>query len=84
MRNTNEGDEQLTETLVIVSTDGKEVDDELLSDTSEVMIGPYLGEPLASQLDDTLIYQPSLLFEEDELIITSITYPPTDRHSICM
>lgn len=54
-RETNEGDEQLTETLVIVSTYGKGVDDELLSDTSEVMIGPYLGEPLASQLDDTLI-----------------------------
>lgn len=29
-----------------------------LSDTSEVIFAPILGEPLASQLDDTLMHQP--------------------------
>lgn len=44
----------------------------LLSDTSAVIFGPILGEPLASQLGDTLMHQPKLQFEDAELIITSI------------
>lgn len=38
----------------------------LLSDTSEVIFGPILGEPLASQLDDTLMHQLKLQFEDAE------------------
>ncbi len=43
-------------------------------DTSEVIFGPILGEPLASQLDDTLMHQPELQFEDFELIITSVSF----------
>lgn len=57
--------------------------------THEVMFGPFLGEPMASQMDDSLIHQPSQRSEEDELVITSITLPATstaltpDTASIC-
>jgi len=52
------------------------IDTEAFLDTSEVMIGPYLGEPMAGQMDDTLIYQPGLQVDED-LIITSVLFPRT-------
>ncbi|CAI5678452.1 unnamed protein product [Oreochromis niloticus] len=42
------------------------------------MIGPYLGEPLPCQLDDTVTDEPFLQFEGDDLVITSITLPPTN------
>lgn len=74
---THEEDEQVTQTGVILSPDLKLVDADALSDTSEVMFGHFLGEPMASQLDDTLIHQPSLQFEEDGLVIASIMLPPT-------
>ncbi|XP_063767224.1 uncharacterized protein LOC134883048 [Eleginops maclovinus] len=50
------------------------VDIEAFLDTSEVMIGPFLGEPMAGQLDDTLLYQPDLLLNEDTAII-SVIFP---------
>ena len=46
----------------------------LLSDTSEVIFGPILGELLASRLDDTLMYQLRRQFEASELIITSVNF----------
>lgn len=52
----------------------------LLSDTSEVIFGPILGEPLASQLDDILIHQPSPQFEEAALIITSVNFHRRSVH----
>lgn len=74
---THEEDEQVNETIFILSSDLKEADAEKLSDTSEVMFGPFLGDPLASQLDDTLLHEPILQFEGDELVITSNTLPST-------
>ncbi|XP_076876894.1 uncharacterized protein LOC143526112 isoform X2 [Brachyhypopomus gauderio] len=50
------------------------VDTEPFLDTSEVMIGPFLGEPMAGQLDDTLLYQPDLQINEDTAII-SVLFP---------
>ena len=44
--------------------------------TSEVMLDPYLGEPMAGQMDDTLIYLPGLQVDED-LNITSVRLPRT-------
>lgn len=41
------------------------VDIETFLDTSEVSIGPFVGEPMAGQLDDTLPYQPDLQVNED-------------------
>ncbi|XP_061621361.1 uncharacterized protein LOC133473909 [Phyllopteryx taeniolatus] len=70
LRDTHEDDLQ---TIVIQSADLKELDAHVISDTSEVMIGPFLGEPMASQLDDSLIHQPILQFEVDELAIPSVT-----------
>lgn len=52
----------------------------LLSDTSEVIFGPILGEPLASQLDDTLMHQPRLQLEDAELIITSVIFYQRGAH----
>lgn len=46
----------------------------LLSDTYEVIFGPIHGELLASQLNDTLMHQPRLQFEDAELIITSVNF----------
>lgn len=46
----------------------------LLSDTSEVIFGPILGEALASQLDDMLMHQPRLQFEDAGLIITFVNF----------
>lgn len=43
-------------------------------DTSEVEIGPYVGEAMANQLNDTLPYQPVLQFEDD-LRITFVILP---------
>ncbi|XP_049325043.1 uncharacterized protein LOC111189939 [Astyanax mexicanus] len=50
------------------------VDTEPFLDTSVVMIGPFLGEPTAGQLDDTLLYQPDLQVNEDTAII-SVLFP---------
>ncbi len=82
LRDTHEEDEQVTETVVILSSNLMEVDADALSDTSEVMFGPYLGEPMASQLDDTLIHQPSLHIEDEDLVLTSIMLPPTSTSLI--
>ncbi|KAF7650279.1 hypothetical protein LDENG_00128340 [Lucifuga dentata] len=47
-----------------------------MPDTSEVMLGPFLGEPMASQLDDTLPMTDLILqVGEDDLIVTSFTPP---------
>ncbi|XP_049930770.1 uncharacterized protein LOC126408977 [Epinephelus moara] len=59
-----EKDEQPFQTVAI----------EAILDTSEMMLGPYLGEPMAGQMDDTLIYQPGLQNDED-IIITSDLIP---------
>ncbi|KAL4000587.1 olfactory receptor [Sarotherodon galilaeus] len=85
----HEGDEEASHTVVISSSESRNADvtsceavgvcgRDVLLDTSEVMIGPYLGEPLPCQLDDTVIDEPFLQFEEDDLVITSITLPPTN------
>lgn len=50
------------------------VDIETFLDTSEVAIGPFLGEPMAGQLDDTLPYQPDLQVNEDITVI-SVLFP---------
>lgn len=49
---------------------------EAILDTSEVMLGLYLGEPMAGQMDDSFIYQPGLQNDED-IIITSDLIPRT-------
>ncbi|XP_049437634.1 uncharacterized protein LOC125891993 isoform X1 [Epinephelus fuscoguttatus] len=74
--NTREEDEHLTQTVVILSPDLKEVDADAFSDT-EVVFGPFLGDPTDSQLDDTLLHEPSQQFEDDETAVISITLPPT-------
>lgn len=63
------GDRMTTQIVVILSPESKEVD----ADTSDMVFGPFLRDAVAGQLDDTLIDHPSLQFEEDELVITSIT-----------
>ncbi|KAL2088710.1 hypothetical protein ACEWY4_015609 [Coilia grayii] len=52
------------------------VDTEAFLDTSEVTLGPYRGEPMADQLDDTLLYEPDLQVNEDITII-SVLFPRT-------
>lgn len=52
----------------------------LLSDTYEVIFGFDLDEPLASQLDDTLMHQLRLQFEAAELIITSVNIYQHSAH----
>lgn len=52
----------------------------LLSDTSEVIFAPILGEPLASQLHDTLMHQPRPRFEDAELIITFVSFYQRSAH----
>lgn len=54
--------------------DEQPVDTEPFLDTSVVMIGSFLGEPMAGQLDDTLLYQPDLQVNEDTAII-SVLFP---------
>ncbi|XP_073808037.1 uncharacterized protein isoform X2 [Danio rerio] len=61
-------DMEAPQTIVVLSSDFTNADQDA-SDTSEVMIGPYLGEPLACHLDDTVI------LEDDDLVITSLTPP---------
>lgn len=41
-----------------------------------VPYGPYVGEPMAGELDDTLLYQPGLQVNEDIAII-SVLFPRT-------
>lgn len=48
-----EQSEQINETIV-VSTDSEGTVADAFSDTSEVMFGPFFGDLLAIQLDDTL------------------------------
>lgn len=62
--------------IVILSPDLKEVEADAFLDT-EVVLGPFLGDPVDSQLDDTLLHEPSQQFEDDEPAFTSITLPPT-------
>ncbi|CAI5671030.1 unnamed protein product [Oreochromis niloticus] len=78
LTDSHQGDEEAFHTVVISSSESRNADEDVLLDTSEVMIGPYLGEPLPCQLDDTVIDEPFLQFEEDDLVITSITLPPTN------
>ena len=73
---TREEDEHLTQTFVILSPDLQEVDADAFSDT-EVVFGTFLGDPTDSQLDDTLLHEPSQQFEDDETAVISITLPPT-------
>lgn len=49
------------------------VDIEAFLDTSEVTLGPYVGEPMAH---DTLLYQPGLQVSED-IAIVSVLFPRT-------
>lgn len=51
-RDTCEEDEYLTQTIVILSPDLGEVEADAFLDT-EVVFGPFLGDPVDSQLDDT-------------------------------
>ncbi len=50
-----------------------------LSQSSEVIIGPYAGESMVSQLDDTLLYEPMHLpvTQDSDLAITNFIYPST-------
>ncbi len=50
-----------------------------LSESSEVIIGPYTGEYMVSQLDDTLLYEPMHLpvTQDSDLAITNFIYPST-------
>lgn len=52
----------------------------LLCDTSEVIFGPILGEPLASQLGDMPMHQPKPQSEDLELIITSVNFRQHSAH----
>ncbi|XP_035984919.1 uncharacterized protein LOC110367624 [Fundulus heteroclitus] len=69
-------DDQVTETIDIQSSDF-ELDTDALSDTSEVTFGPVHGDPISGQLDDTLIFQPSMQFEGEESDVISIELPST-------
>ncbi|XP_070397922.1 uncharacterized protein [Nothobranchius furzeri] len=75
LTDSHQEDEEASQTVVILSSDFRNSGEEASSDTSEVMIGPYLGEPLACHLDDTLIGEANLQLEGDDLVITSITFP---------
>ncbi len=50
-----------------------------LSQSSEVIIGPYASEYMVSQLDDTLLYEPMHLpvTQYSDLVITNFIYPST-------
>lgn len=73
-----EENEYMNETIVLVSADLEETFADV-SDTSEVMCGPFFGEPMASQFDDTLPMQESFLqYENDEPVITSVTATQTN------
>ncbi len=50
-----------------------------LSQSSEVIIGPYAGESMVSQMDDTLLYEPMHLpvTQDSDLAITNFIYPST-------
>lgn len=76
MGTSNNKDEQLNDMLEEDDQPIQTSDIEANLDTSEVMFGPYLGEPVAGQMDDTLIYLPELEINED-LIITSVLIPRT-------
>lgn len=52
-----------------------EADPDALSSTSEVTFGPVHGEPMAGELDDTLINQPPTQFEGDESNFISVELP---------
>lgn len=79
-----EEDDELGQSNVIMDelNDVHERDEQLQTETdafldiSEVVIGPNVGEPIASQLNDTLPYQPVLQIDDD-LSITSVTLPIT-------
>lgn len=73
---THEEDDNLTQTIVILSTDLNEGDTDVFSDT-EVVFGPSLGDPMDSQLDDTLIHDPDMQFVDNNPVITFSTLPPT-------
>lgn len=70
-------DDQVTETIVILSSDF-ELDPDAQSNTSEVTFGPVLGELMAGELNDTLIYQPSMQFDGDDSDFTSVELPSTN------
>ncbi len=59
----------------IISVDSTEP----LSQSSEVIIGPYAGESMVSQMDDTLLYEPMHLpvTQDSDLAITNFIYPST-------
>ncbi|GAA6081486.1 uncharacterized protein LOC113028424 [Tachysurus ichikawai] len=50
-----------------------------LSQSSEVIICPYSGEPLACTLEDTLVYEPLHLpvTQDSDLVITNVIFPST-------
>lgn len=57
-RDTREENGHPTQTIVILSPDLKEVEADAFLDT-EVVFGPFLEDPMDSQLDDTLFHEPS-------------------------
>ena len=73
----HEEEEEAGQTVVILSSDFRNPCEDASSDTSEVMIGSYL-EPLSWHIDDSLIHEPFLEFEGDDLVITSITLATQD------
>ncbi|XP_068187709.1 uncharacterized protein [Antennarius striatus] len=79
MGTSNNKDEQLNDMLEEDDQPIQTSDIEANLDTSEVMFGSYLGEPVAGQMDDTLIYLPDLENSED-LIITSVLIPRTSSN----
>lgn len=88
----SEEDDELGHSNVIVDeqlNDVHERDEQLQTeadsflDISEVVIGPYVGEPITSQLNDTLPDQPVLQIDDD-LSITSVTLPITSSDLITL
>ncbi|XP_036952592.1 uncharacterized protein LOC119018763 isoform X3 [Acanthopagrus latus] len=70
------GDQIAARRFCLENKDLQEVDADAFSDT-EVVFGTFLGDPTDSQLDDTLLHEPSQQFEDDETAVISITLPPT-------
>lgn len=83
-----EGESSMNEELGLQNSTHEEdeqpllaVDTEAFLDTSEMIIGPFLGEPMAGQLDDTLPYQPDLQVTEDVALI-SVLFPNTSSATV--
>ncbi|XP_076880222.1 uncharacterized protein LOC143528391 [Brachyhypopomus gauderio] len=73
-------EEECSEPIFVISSVVETSDVSYLSNSSEVTIGPFLGEPSACQLDDTLLHDPGHLNEEKDpdVIITDILQPTDD------